>query len=73
MLPAYEISRTSFKIYLITYILFGQFPDKIKEANAFPGRIFQTTKQDSFGAILKNNTFLFLHNSGGWAVVFQIK
>lgn len=30
--PFYEISRSSFNIYLITYILFNQLPDKIKKA-----------------------------------------
>ena len=30
--PFYEITRTSFNIYLITYILFSQLPNKIKKA-----------------------------------------
>lgn len=31
--PFYEISRSSFNIYIITYILFNQLPEKIKKAN----------------------------------------
>lgn len=38
--PFYEISRTSFNIYLITYILFGQLPEKIKKAKAFQKGIY---------------------------------
>lgn len=30
--PFYEISRTSFNIYLITYILFAQLPEKSRNA-----------------------------------------
>lgn len=38
--PFSEITRTSFNIYLIAYILFGQLPDKIKKASAFPRCIY---------------------------------
>lgn len=30
--PFYEISRTSFNVYVITYILFSQLPEKVKKA-----------------------------------------